>query len=165
MVNISKFLGLASKTLKFLKPSTRKVVIGLGSIYGATVGIGVYLGDKEHREKIENYKYVPPKIGEDGIVKADTLNLLDGTKCIHYRNKDNQLVQSTNYDNNGKMRRFDRYEYEFSSSDDYNHVMSFDRNGELFYDERKYSDGSSLAKWKTGGSWMLLGDDPSHEKN
>ena len=90
---------------------------------------------------------------------------MDGTKCIHYRNKDNQLVQSTNYDNNGKMRRFDRYEYEFSSSDDYNHVMSFDRNGELFYDERKYSDGSSLAKWKTGGSWMLLGDDPSHEKN
>ena len=39
MVNISKFSGLASKTLKFLKPSTRKVVIGLGSIYGATVGI------------------------------------------------------------------------------------------------------------------------------
>ena len=125
MVNISKFSGLASKTLKFLKPSTRKVVIGLGSIYGATVGIGVYLGDKEHREKIENYKYVPPKIGEDGIVKADTLNLLDGTKCIHYRNKDNQLVQSTNYDNNGKMSGFRIYT---SDSGDYN---GFNAKGEL----------------------------------
>lgn len=150
MVNISKFSGLASKTLKFLKPSTRKVVIGLGSIYGATVGIGVYLGDKEHREKIENYKYVPPKIGEDGIVKADTLNLLDGTKCIHYRNKDNQLVQSTNYDNNGKMSGFRIYT---SDSGDYN---GFNAKGEFTSSLENNADGSYTYAHKDAelGRWL-----------
>lgn len=111
MVNISKFSGLASKTLKFLKPSTRKVVIGLGSIYGATVGIGVYLGDKEHREKIENYKYVPPKIGEDGIVKADT-SYYAGTKqpeYIGYKDENGDLIQVTKFDKNGKMEKFHKY--------------------------------------------------------
>lgn len=150
MVNISKFSGLASKTLKFLKPSTRKVVIGLGSIYGATVGIGVYLGDKEHREKIENYKYVPPKIGEDGIVKADTLNLLDGTKCIHYCNKDNQLVQSTNYDNNGKMSGFRIYT---SDSGDYN---GFNAKGEFTSSLENNADGSYTYAHKDAelGQWL-----------
>lgn len=122
MVNISKFSGLASKTLKFLKPSTRKVVIGLGSIYGATVGIGVYLGDKEHREKIENYKYVPPKIGEDGIVKADT-SYYAGTKqpeYIDYQDKNGHSIHLTNFDKNGKMSGFRIYT---SDSGDYNGLM------------------------------------------
>ena len=152
MVNISKFSGLASKTLKFLKPSTRKVVIGLGSIYGATVGIGVYLGDKEHREKIENYKYVPPKIGEDGIVKADT-SYYAGTKqpeYIDYQDKNGHSIHLTNFDKNGKMSGFRIYT---SDSGDYN---GFNAKGEFTSSLENNADGSYTYGHKDAelGRWL-----------
>lgn len=165
MVNISKFSGLASKTLKFLKPSTRKVVIGLGSIYGGTVLIGSILGRQEELERRANYKYVPPKIGENGIVKADTI-YRDGTKqpeSIYYHDEYNNLIQTTDYDKNGKMKEFVKYDYDpiFNKCE---RTRAYDKYGELYYDNQKFIGGASYTKFKSGGHWSDYYYDPSENK-
>lgn len=131
MVNISKITGLAGKALTVLKPTTRKV--GMVSIFGAGALAGSLLTQNSSQTvntptektasakkvatapkaeaKEKEFKYVPPKIGEDGIVKADT-SYYAGTKqpeYIGYKDENGDLIQVTKFDKNGKMEKFHKY--------------------------------------------------------
>lgn len=131
MVNISSVSRLAGKALTVLKPTTRKV--GMVSIFGAGALAGSLLTQNSSQTvntptektasakkvatapkaeaKEKEFKYVPPKIGEDGIVKADT-SYYAGTKqpeYIGYKDENGDLIQVTKFDKNGKMEKFHKY--------------------------------------------------------
>lgn len=131
MVNISSVSRLAGKALTVLKPTTRKVTSTL--IFGVGAGVG-YLAGQNNSQKVvspqtteqvvdstatkpkqeqgeKEFTYVPPKIGEDGIVKADT-SYYAGTKqpeYIGYKDENGDLIQVTKFDKNGKMEKFHKY--------------------------------------------------------
>lgn len=172
MVNISSVSRLAGKALTVLKPTTRK--IGMVSIFGAGVLAGSLLTQNSSQTvntptektasankvatapkaeaKEKEFKYVPPKIGEDGIVKADT-SYYAGTKqpeYIDYQDKNGHSIHLTNFDKNGKMSGFRIYT---SDSGDYN---GFNAKGEFTSSLENNADGSYTYGHKDAelGRWL-----------
>lgn len=162
MVNISSVSRLAGKALTVLKPTTRK--IGMVSIFGAGALAGSLLTQNSSQTvntptektasankvatapkaeaKEKEFKYVPPKIGEDGIVKADT-SYYAGTKqpeYIGYKDENGDPVQITKLDKNGKMEKFHKYvktigdeseRQEYNAKGDLVEIFTFYPNGSL----------------------------------
>lgn len=161
MVNISSVSRLAGKALTVLKPTTRKVTSTL--IFGVGAGVG-YLAGQNNSQKVvspqtteqvvdstatkpkqeqgeKEFTYVPPKIGEDGIVKADT-SYYAGTKqpeYIGYKDENGDPVQVTKFDKNGKMEKFHKY---VKTIGDERERQEYNAKGDLVEIFTSYPNGS-----------------------
>lgn len=91
------------------------------------------------------FKYVPPKIGERDIVKADTVYRLgtDKIECISYKKENGKLVHVTNFDENGDLQSFDNYFTDSQVADNLDFVvLSYDKDGKPTVHDEYRKDGS-----------------------
>lgn len=179
MVNIAKISGLAGKAFSLLKPTTSKAV--KVAIFGAGAGAG-YLVSQNNSQRVvspqtteqvadstvtkpkqeqgeKEFTYVPPKIGEDGIVKADT-SYYAGTKqpeSIDYNDKDDITRESIEFDKNGKMKGF----WKRSHADGQSEGEWYNEKGELKYKCVTNADGSYTWSRKVDDIWL----DRERDKN
>ena len=183
MVNVSKLMGLAGEALSAVKkaPMAQKTamaaIFGAGTITGALINCDGFEKEeakapteqvakkattkpKAEAKKEPEFKYVPPKVGEDGVAKADT-TYYAGTKQpehICYRDANGNLVHQTNLEKDGKLAGFlnvfSNGKGKESDFDDYN------SKGEYIGAYRVNDDGSSsYSKKGHDGNWLERGTD------
>ena len=178
MVNVSKLMGLAGEALSAAKkaPMAQKAamaaIFGAGTITGALINCDGFEKEetkapteqvakkamtkpKAEAKKEPEFKYVPPKIGEDGVVKADT-TYYAGTKqpaSIYYKDKNGEDVHETDLDKNGKLEGF--YEFYSNGKGKESDYDKFDAKGNIISKKRVYLDGS-ISYSSRGGCGRLL---------
>lgn len=183
MVNVSKLMGLAGEALSAVKrapmaqKATMAAIFGAGAMTGALINCDGFEKEeakapteqvakkamtkpKAEAKKEPEFKYVPPKIGEDGVAKADTIYYA-GTKQpenILYKDENGEDVHQTNLDKNGKLKGFFKIysngKGKESSFDNYN------SKGELEASYRVNDDGSTTFSTKGHGrNWLERGAD------
>ena len=177
MVNIAKLAGMAANQL--LK-NPKALAVG-ASIAGLSIGIPIgqsfsedKVGDEfekslktevkadttkvtkpEVKEAEAKFQYQPPKIGEDGIVKADTSYWLRDGKVakISYLNKDNKEIRTEHFDENGKLKSYTCYVQTVEGG----YIKStYNLKGELIEQEEKDKKGNT-EEFKLGehGNWLI----------
>ncbi len=174
MVNVSKLMGLAGEALSAVKraPMAQKAamaaIFGAGAMTGALINCDGFEKEeakapteqvakkamtkpKAEAKKEPEFKYVPPKVGEDGVAKADTIYYA-GTKQpknICYRDENGNLVHQTDLDKNGKLAAFLNV---FSNGNDFD---GYNSKGEYIDAYRVNDDGSrSYSKKGHDGCWL-----------
>lgn len=183
MVNVSKLMGLAGEALSAVKkaPMAQKTamaaIFGAGTITGALINCDGFEKEeakapteqvakkamtkpKAEAKKEPEFKYVPPKVGEDGVAKADTIYYA-GTKQpenILYKDKNGDVVHQTDLDKNGKLKSFyDIYPNGKGKESDFNYYNS---KGELVSSYSVNDDGSTThSKKGHDGNWLERGTD------
>ncbi len=172
MANVSKLFGLTGKVLGAAKrvtlppKATKGLIFGAGALTGSVATYSLFAGQrpttsepqqvaskpaapKAEAKKEPEFEYAKPKIGEDGIVKADT-SYYAGTKqpeVITYMDKDGDPVRDTELNKQGKLKGFTIY-----GNGGYDH---YDAKGERDIKTRKGSDESWTMDYKSEhGSWL-----------
>ena len=183
MVNVSKLMGLAGEALSAVKrapmaqKATMAAIFGAGAMTGALINCDGFEKEeakapteqvakkamtkpKAEAKKEPEFKYVPPKVGEDGVAKADTIYYA-GTnqpETILYKDIDGNTVHQTDLDKNGKLKGFLKI---YSNGKD--KESNFDRynsKGELESSYRVNDDGSTTISTKGhDGNWLERGAD------
>lgn len=167
MVNIAKLAGFAEKLLH--KPAA--LAVGTG-IAGLTVGIPIgrctgdaEVGDSfekkpktelktdstnvtkpEAKEEKPKFEYKPPKIGERGIVRADTMYYENNGNIagFMYLDRNNKVVREEHLNDDGTVRSFAHiYHNEDGSSNE----NWYDKDGEFDYSIKRNKDGSYEQEW------------------
>lgn len=180
MVNIAKLAGFAGKLLQ--KPAA--LAVGTG-IVGLTVGLslGKCTGDAEVGDSFEKkpktelktdstnvtkpeakeekpkFEYKPPKIGENGIVRADTLYYENNGNIAGYMYLDsnNKVVRETYLNDDGTVRSFAHiYHNEDGSSNE----NWYDKDGKFDYSVTINRDGSRVQEgfFDDGESYKIQSD-------
>ena len=180
MVNIAKLAGFAGKLLQkpaALAAGTVVVSFTLGLSLGkctseSEVGDSFEMKPKtelktdstnvtkpETKKEKPKFEYKPPKIGEQGIVRADTL-YYENTGNIAgymYLNKNNKVVRETYLNNDGTLRSFSHiYHYDDGSSKE----NWYDKDGNYDYSVTINRDGSRVQEgiFDDGESYKLQSD-------
>ena len=183
MVNVSKLMGLAGEALSAVKrapmaqKATMAAIFGAGAMTGALINCDGFEKEeakapteqvakkamtkpKAEAKKEPEFKYVPPKVGEDGIVKADTIYYA-GTKQpenILYKDKDGELVHQTDLDKNGKLKGF--FNIYPNGKDKAPDCDEYNAKGEYIGGQRVNDDGSRTYSRKGhDGNWLERGAD------
>ena len=178
MVNVSKLMGLAGEALSAVKkaPMVQKTamaaIFGAGAMTGALINCDGFEKEeakapteqvakkamtkpKAEAKKEPEFKYVPPKVGEDGVAKADTIYYA-GTKqpeTILYSDKDGEPVHQTDLDKNGKLKRF--LNIYPNGKDKESNFERYNSKGELEISYRVHDDGSTTYSTKGhDGNWL-----------
>ena len=178
MVNVSKLMGLAGEALSAVKKAPMAQKTAMAAIFGAGTMTGALINcdgfekeeakvpteqvakkamtkPKAEAKKEPEFKYVPPKVGEDGVAKADT-TYYAGTKqpeCILYKDENGEIVHLTDLDKNGKLEDFCNF-YSNGKGKEPNYER-FNAKGEIIFRKRINSDGSSSYS-SMGGCGRLL---------
>ena len=178
MVNVSKLMGLAGEALSVVKrapmaqKATMAAIFGAGAMTGALINCDGFEKEeakapteqvakkamtkpKAEAKKEPEFKYVPPKVGEDGVAKADT-TYYAGTKqpeCILYKDKDGEPVHQTDLDKNGKLKGF--FNIYPNGKDKAPDCDEYNAKGEYIGGQRVNDDGSRTYSRKGhDGNWL-----------
>lgn len=188
MVNVSKLMGLAGEALSAVKraPMAQKTamaaIFGAGAMTGALINCDGFEKEeakapteqvakkamtkpKAEAKKEPEFKYVPPKVGEDDVAKADTIYYA-GTnqpESILYKDKDGKTVHQTDLDKNGKLKGFyDIYSNGKGKESDYDY---FNAKGDFVLANRVNPDGSkTLSSKGHNGNWLEIKYDSKGRK-
>ena len=180
MVNVSKLMGLAGEALSAVKraPMAQKTamaaIFGAGAMTGALINCDGFEKEeakapteqvakkamtkpKAEAKKEPEFKYVPPKVGEDDVAKADTIYYA-GTKqpeSILYKDKNGEDVHQTDLDKNGKLKGFyNIFPNGKGKESDYDY---FNAKGDFVHANRVNPDGSkTLSSKGHNGNWLEI---------
>lgn len=188
MANVSGLLKMATGLLQTVKNMPTAQKVAMGAIFGGGLLVGNYIGDgferqtpkeetttpsdslkqdtlavapkKEEVVSKPKFEYVPPKVGEKGVVKADTTYYVSTSRpaSIRYSYKGGTL-HITNFDEKGNFAGYtiatkgDNYykEIEYNKNGDY--VSSYrESTDEKWTETIEYSERIPGRDWYTGYS-------------
>lgn len=179
MVNISKLTSMATKAFSAVRKMPTAGKVGMAALFGAGMLAGNMLTcdgfEKEQKapekpktevkadtttvtkpeakevKEEEKFEYVPPKIGEFGVAKVDTLYYNDGSgkmSIILYKNKSGHTVHQTNFNKDGSLK-----EYYILTNPKDEEFEKYNSKGELIYYTNKLPNGNIEHHKKTDNGW------------